>query len=235
MTATDTPDVILRRIRGLLSKAEGTDNEHERDAFNAKAFAMMDEHRVSMADLHDGQTNLGQTVYPLAATAKYLRPSLQLLTAVAKHYAVVIMVPATGNSRTPRLVGDTDDILATVIMFESLLAQRDREIMRTPVPGHLTTNAFRSSAAAGYAFRISNRLADLRKVREANASTGMELVLVNREALVLESLGAPKERNTNAPNLNGDGIRAGIDAANRADLGLDRIDHHGPRQLTGGN
>lgn len=45
---------IKAKIAALIAKANGTDNEHEREAFMAKAQALLEEHQLSMGDMIDG-------------------------------------------------------------------------------------------------------------------------------------------------------------------------------------
>lgn len=45
---------IKAKIAALLAKANGTDNEHEREAFMAKAQKLLEEHQLSMGDMIDG-------------------------------------------------------------------------------------------------------------------------------------------------------------------------------------
>jgi hypothetical protein len=44
---------LIDRIKALLAKAKGTDNEHEADAFMAKAMALMEEHQIDLTQLDD--------------------------------------------------------------------------------------------------------------------------------------------------------------------------------------
>jgi hypothetical protein len=220
---TTAEDKYIRRVKGLLAKAEGTDNEAERDAFTAKAFAIMEEHRIEMADVTDGRPSIAKTVYPLAATARYLRPSGYLLGAVAKHFGVMVLIGATGNMKQPTLVGDTDDITSTVLMFESLLIQRDRAILASPVPPNVNTNRHRSSMAMGFVIGIEARLEAMAAARAEHATTGTELVLIDRLALVREAMGNPAPANTNKQKVDGRSMAEGDDAGRRADLGQDRM------------
>jgi hypothetical protein len=237
-TTTDTPnmDAALRRIRGLLAKAEGTDNHAEAEAFSAKAFELMDRYRVDLATVRGTpEADIVRSEYVLNGR-KYLRAALVLFGAVAKHYGVVVMVPSTGNSKYPAMVGDRDDITATVLMFESLMIQRDRALLAEPVPPGVHTSRYRNSMAYGYAMRISDRLADIRRAAEEAAvatSDSMALAVIDRHGAVLESLGHPRPRNQNRVRLDGDGIDAGRAAADNADLGQTRVgtESTGPRAL----
>lgn len=50
---SDTTNKIKARIQALLAKANGTDNEHEAEAFMAKAMELLAEHQLDLADLVD--------------------------------------------------------------------------------------------------------------------------------------------------------------------------------------
>lgn len=48
---SDTTKKLIDRINALLTKAKGTDNEHEADAFMSKAAALMEEHQIDLVAL----------------------------------------------------------------------------------------------------------------------------------------------------------------------------------------
>lgn len=45
---------IKAKIAALIAKANGTDNDHEREAFMSKAQELLEEHQLSMGDMIDG-------------------------------------------------------------------------------------------------------------------------------------------------------------------------------------
>src|SRR5688572_18030568 len=192
MTMTDTPtaaDIAKaeRRAAGLLAKAERTDNPHEAEAFAAKAMEIIDGYRLDIARLRgDAGPNVQRHTYTLAGT-KYLRASLTLMTVVARHYGVVILIPSTGNSKYPTLVGDKDDIAAVLALFGSLIIQRDRACLRDPVPSGTSTATHRNSFCYGYAYRIGKRLKELREAAVAVATRDgdtMALAVIDRAGIV---------------------------------------------------
>jgi hypothetical protein len=224
---------MIARVRALLAKAESTDYPAEAEALFAKATELMDKYRIEDAAVRDHRESFVRATYPLA-THRFLRPSLRLLGAVAKHYGVVVMIGATGNSKAPTLIGEPSDIEATVMMFRSLVVQRDRACLAERVPPGVNTNSFRSSFALGYAHRIAQRLYEMRKAAEAVASSDgntTALEVYGREQKVLDHLGNPGAANQNKPSVDRHGATSGIAAADTADLGQDRIEATGPRAI----
>lgn len=220
----------VRRVRGLLAKAEGTDNPLEADAFLAKAMELMDRYRLTMADVRP-EPHVARTRYPLAAQAKYLRPSSALLGCVAEHYGCIVLIATTGNRKVVDIVGDTDDITATVMMFESLVRQRDRMILRVEMTPGDNPNRFRNSFAYGFAATIDERLKELRRIYEDH-STGAGLVLANRTQAVRDALDFEvKTINQNKATVDGVGLAIGGYAGHQADLGQDRLDGPVPEGL----
>jgi hypothetical protein len=243
MTTPEDAAKYRDRIKALLAKAESTDSPDEAKALSEKAAALADKYRVDLASLVDDDhpITFGLYTHTLAGT-KYLRASLLLLKVVATHYGVVTITPATGNSKAPVLAGTKDDIDLTLMMFGSLVIQRDREVMATPVPFWAeSTVTFRTSFAYGYAQQIHNRLEALRaaqkaaaesEVREggadaAHGSTSLALFERADQVMAWATAGMPNVKSGrvhhNAPTLDGGGIRAGQRAADRADLGQTRV------------
>ena len=225
-----TDDRILERVRAILRKAERTDNPHEAEAFSAKAAELIDRHRIDVARLraHDGDgPRYGRTRYELAGT-RYLRASLALLGVVATHHGVLVLTPATGNSKYPDLVGAPEDAEVTVMLFRSLVMQRDRAAAASPVPPGTSTTRYRNSFAYGYAYRIANRLASLRSSQRAAARVGGDttaLEVYDRAADVQRWLEARtgerlRDSNRNRANIDPWAAADGDRAARTADLGV---------------
>lgn len=232
---TETPAKVLDRIRGLLAKAERTDNTHEAEAFAAKAAELMDRYRVDVATIRGtGHARYTSHRYHLGQH-RYLRASRQLLLIVAQHYDVLVGFPATGNSKWPTMFGDESDITATLTIFESLVIQRDRAAVRAG-----SGTRYRTSFAYGYAARIHARLTDLRRAAEAAArDTGdtMALEVYDRRAGVKAWLAdehglEERKDGLNAPRVTADGIIDGDAAAASADLGVhERLEGDGRKAI----
>lgn len=245
MTTTWSPEVALEKVRALLAKAQGTDNPNEARAYSMKAAELADKYRVDLNEAHaaaDEPLTFSRHEVNLAGS-KSLRATLLLLKVVGTHYGVVTITPSTGNSKTPVLAGAADDIALTLMLFGSLMIQRDREVAATPVPPWATTVTFRNSFAYGYAEAIHERLTELRTRQRRAAeeqfahagaadqkSAGSALVLFERADQVMKwltgedpNLKRTKGSGHNAPTLDRSGLRAGDAAARRADIGQTRV------------
>lgn len=219
------------RIQALLAKAQSTAHEEEAATYFAKATELMDKYRLTIEQVRPAGTGptYGTRMFFLG-DHRNLRATLSLLVKVAKHYGVVVLTPSTGNSKYPDLVGTADDLEAVLMMFSSLILQRDRFCLGTPVPPWAKTVTFRNSFCYGFAYRVGQRLEEIR-ARQVQVADGNStaLALYDRHAAVMKYLeqdvfGEPVKSNSrNDPNLSSAGVNAGIEAGNRTDLGQDRM------------
>lgn len=109
-----------------------------------------------------------------------------------------------------------------MMMFGSLIVQRDREALRTRVPDGDNKNRFYNSFALGYAVKIHERLKEIRAHQEAAAkatSDSLALAVYDRRQGILDELGNPGNRTTNRPTIDPHAAGAGARAAATADLG----------------
>jgi hypothetical protein len=238
---SDIDPGVLARVKALFAKAEATDNAFEAEAYSAKAAELMDKYRIDAALLSpDEVPTFGQAVYPMHRH-KYLRASLQLLVVVATHYGAVVVTPSTGNSKLPRLVGTKADLEMAVLMFESLLRQRDHACLAEDVPAWTSTTTFRNSFCYGYAGRINKRLRELRE-RQAEQYIGntKALAVLDRAAVAKKWLedevgDAIGKANRNKAKVDPVASLLGDHAARNADLGQTRVGNEttGPRAIGG--
>jgi hypothetical protein len=226
-------DRALRRIRGLLAKAESTEFSEEAEALTAKAQELMTRHAVDAALLDAGPSSSGG---PAVDTRRvhvqdpYVRAKMQLLAAVAEANDVrLVWYQSLGIAN---LVGATTDADAVELLFTSLLlqvAQALRGAERTTRPGS-ASRSFRRSFLLGYAHRIRERLTTARERATAEASAeamvayGVDLlpVLRSRQAAVEERVAElfPRIRASRSrSSVDAGGWYAGRAAAERADVG----------------
>ena len=115
-------DRALRRIRGLLAKAESTEFADEAEALTAKAQELMTRHAVDAALLDPGHPSGGDVGTRRVHVADpYVRAKMQLLAAVAEANDVrLVWYQGLGIAN---LVGGRADLDAVELMFSSLLLQ----------------------------------------------------------------------------------------------------------------
>ena len=218
----------LRRIRGLLAKAESTEFPDEAEALTAKAQELMTRHSVDAALLAAGPAPAGG---PAVETRRvhvrdpYVRAKMQLLGAVAEANDVrVVWYSGLGIAN---LIGIRADVAAVELLFTSLLLQVAQAVSAAErSQGHRSASrSFRRSFLLGYAHRIRERLlaARQRATTEAAAQHGVDVlpVLRSRQAAVEQRAAElfPRVRATRSrASLDAGGWFAGREAADRADV-----------------
>ena len=221
-------DRALRRIRGLLAKAESTEFPDEAEALTAKAQELMTRHAVDAALLNAGSSSAGAVVGARRVHVQdpYVRAKMQLLAAVAEANDVrLVWYQSLGIAN---LVGATSDAEAVELLFTSLLLQVAQALAAAERPSGQgsASRSFRRSFLLGYAHRIGERLTTAREraTAEAAAAHGVDLlpVLRSRQAAVEERVAElfPRVRASRSrSSVDTGGWRAGRAAAERADVG----------------
>ena len=98
----DGADPVLAKVRKLLAKAEATHNEHEADAFAAKAATLIATHRIDPARLlAAGPGDELAVRYETMGRGAYVRARLALLGAVAEsHDCEIVWKSGPDGART---------------------------------------------------------------------------------------------------------------------------------------
>lgn len=231
---------ITRKIRALLDKAERSEYAHERDAFTAKAMALMAEHQITNAMI-EAQRNLGSASETLLertiilGSGPYVRARLSLLTSVAQANGCKVLTAVRAQHREAYVNGFLTDVDRTELMFTSLLVQAVQEANRQHIPTGLRAVAVRRSFLFGFATRIDERLAAA-KADASAAYTSSDLkdapsvamVLADRDyrvdAYITKRYGKVRSMG-NASPIVATGFAEGRHAASRADIGVRRLDH----------
>ncbi len=156
--AADTgDDRALRRIRGLLSKAESSEFAEEAEALTAKAQELMTRYAVDAAVLSPGRpagTDVGTRRVHVADP--YVRAKMQLLATVADANDVrLVWYQGLGIAN---LVGGRTGLDAVELLFTSLLLQVAHGLAAADGPhtGRSASRAFRRAFLLGYAQRMGN-------------------------------------------------------------------------------
>lgn len=222
-------DRVLRRIRGLLAKAESTDFAEEAEALTGKAQELMTRYSVDAALLTAGSSSAGGSgvdTRRVHVQDPYVSAKMQLLAAVAE--ANDVKVVWYSNLGIANLVGVRADVAAVELLFTSLLLQVAQALSAAErSQSHRSASrSFRRSFLLGYANRIGERLliARQRATAEAAAQHRVDLlpVLRSRQAAVEERVTElfPRVRSTRSrASLDAGGWFAGRQAAERADVG----------------
>lgn len=234
--APRSDDRALRRIRGLLAKAESTEFPSEAESLTVKAQELMTRHAIDSALLavesssRDGRLACARRVH---VQDPYVRAKIQLLAAVAEANDVRVVWYATLG--IANLVGVRAEVAAVELLFTSLLLQVAHALSAAEglVEHRSASRSFRRSFLLGYAHRIGERLRTARESATAEAAAQHDIdllpVLRSRQLAVEERVAElfPRARATRsrAP-VDAGGWFAGRDAAERADVGLRRSSLH---------
>ena len=164
-------DRALRRIRGLLAKAESTEFADEAEALTAKAQELMTRHAVDAALLDAGRAPAGDVGTRRVHVADpYVRAKMQLLAAVAEANDVrLVWYQKLGIAN---LVGGRADLDAVELLFTSLLLQVAQALSSAERQdgGRSASRTFRRAFLLGYAHRIGERLQSARQRATADAA-----------------------------------------------------------------
>ena len=228
-----TNDDLIRKIQGLLAKAEGTDNQHEAEAFFAKANELMLKYSVSVAQLRSEARDQNERPVRIDfdySASKNLEMGKERMMHVAAKACGVLMllhsrpiyaaVKRTGNAtvRTCILVGFKEDIEMAKSLFISLMVQASG---CTPSG----SPAFKRAFLCGYASAVDKKFQEIRLSVEI-PSQSTAIVLRSRDQQVAEALKEffpelAKGRQRGPSDFGG--FHQGREAGQKADIGLKKI------------
>ncbi|MFI6323075.1 DUF2786 domain-containing protein [Nonomuraea sp. NPDC050556] len=200
----------LDRVRKLLAKAEGTDNEHERATFMAAAAALMAKYGIESLEPAETRSRPGNRVVTLPDPWAREKARLVSLVAQAVRCRPLLIGRGDGGQRV-HVFGFGGDLERADLLATSLLLQMATGLGRVPVPGV----AYRRSWMLGFTDEVYRLLS----AEESSAGRGMELVLADRTREVDQAVAEhyPKIRRS-VPRTSGTGYRDGVEAGRRADL-----------------
>lgn len=226
-------DKVLDKIRLLMNQAaeDSGATDAEREAFAAKAAAMMAKYCVDAAMLAAAHGRRDDDVIEsrLIVTGNpYAKPKAILLNEIASACGVRLIRAV--DRKSCHLVGYRSDLDRVEMVYTSLLVQAITMVGRTRTYGNASqVRSFRGNWLLGFASRIGERMTEATRQATAEAAPvagrGAELVLADRATLVrreAESLfsGTRKQK---AQVTSANGYYAGAAAGDRADLGQTRV------------
>lgn len=245
---TSTPDIttasdsMLRKVRGLLDKAENTEFEAEQDALFAKAAELMARYRITEAMIAGAKPKVdrGEIIEHTVqlGSGQYVRARLALLCAVAENSCCRVLTRTGWDGRVGEIYGYESDVAAVEVLYTSLLVQATSAMRRATRPAGRSGLEFRRSFLFGFAHRVNERLVEAnRSVADevgdetaGQTSASVALVLVDRRQDVDDEVFRRVGRVATlgrAKAVTRDGYADGRDAGDRADL-------HTSRGVTGG-
>lgn len=187
---------LKSKIAALLAKAERTDNEHERDAFNAKAETLMLQYGIEAAELEAAGEVKPEEIVRVGRgyTGGYaiVMPQFIYLVSRAMGSLRIIQSNGYGGSRGVWLIGHESDVDAAWQIIDSLEKQAHlamkrwvREQNANPmsiykrIPGPEKFKS-RREYILGFALGAGKRIDEEKRDVTATASTGAALVLVSK-------------------------------------------------------
>jgi len=228
-----SPDdrVVLDRVRKLFEKANATSNPHEADAFSRKAAELVARHRIDPERLaaKSGDDRVVMRERMLGRGA-YVRARLALLTTIGDHHDVRVVFRTGPSGMIAYQAGFASDVDVVELLYHSLHEQAASQMVGISRGTPAATQRFRRSFLMGFA----NRIGDLLDATARDAASGRSRATVDSTALALRerteqvdefiqtSFGRIRSAAPATP-AQANGWRAGVAAAERADVGRPRV------------
>lgn len=189
---------MKRKIAALLAKAERTDNEHERDAFNAQAERMMLRLGIEKAELEAAGEVKPEEIVEVTREwhGNYSIVMLPFVADVAAGFGNLTILQSSnynGMRRTSFIIGHKSDVEEFCRLIDSLHLQvmsalkrwqketREQRRYYTDMEKYVGNRSF----IGGFGMAVRRRLFEERRQEEATASTGAALVLASKMDRIL--------------------------------------------------
>ena len=223
--------VGLERVGASFSTKPRTTNPHEADAFARKAAELVARHRIDPERLVSGRSDDEIVIreLPLGRGA-YVRARLALLTIVGDHHDVRVVFKTLPTGMMAYLAGFRSDVEVVELLYHSLHQQAAAQMAGISRGTGAATQRFRRSFLMGFADRIGVVLDE--SAREAAAGRSAAVAnstasrCVNGQQQVDDHLQQSFGRIRSARRASAaeaSGWQAGVAAAERADVGRDRL------------
>jgi len=229
---------MLSKIRGLLTKAENPAcTEAEAIAFYDKAQELMAKHSFDMHQVGLTSPNKREGVVKVQMFKDDTRTLLikakrELLNYLAHlNHCRSVMV----GRQWMDLWGHPSDIEMVQMMFNSIMLQLQTMMMAAERAGAGSDRSWRVNYAHGYVRRVYSRLKAAQDARNtAAASTGTDLVLADRTAVVVSTMNdgyaklGQSRKVSDSVDPWSSGYQRGTEDGNRANLGGNAVTSSGP-------
>lgn len=204
----------------MLDKAASTDHEPERDAFFAKAQALITRHHIEDSELNRASSKMEEHVVDVEGWGNAIRGVIRLYSGVGEiNQCSVAHQTGRGYSRLI-IWGSEIDAKLTCTLVDYLLPQLRADILRDRPRS-------RMSYSIGWANEVYERLAD---AQIAEAASSNALVPTNAEAD--SALRATyKLRTSRTTEVRPEEFDQGANAGGSADIGMTKLGDVGPAEL----
>ncbi|MDR7278902.1 DUF2786 domain-containing protein [Catenuloplanes atrovinosus] len=245
-------DSMLGKVRALLTKAEDrAATPAEAEAYTAKAAELIARYGLEEAIAHAAASEPVRFEVAdriITVPAPYARIKAGLLHAVARSADAVRAVTITGKVANGgvrvHLFGTTADLDRVELLFTSLLVQAGQQVAAAWADAKWSTDegvrSWKGDWLEGFTRAIAQRLKIVRLRAKEDAGvtegSGAELVLLNKDALVKQSVDAtyPRLRAIPGRRITTRGFDGGYAAGQRANLGGTEVSRATGRALSGG-
>jgi len=238
----DVEAAIVSKIEALFRQANHPNTgQHEREAFHAKALALMAKHQIQMAalDLADTTQEPGEHSFGWCK-GLYTKAHQQIVTAVARVYGVKTYYHSSGRPGDPArfiyLFGFPKDCervkhLANEFILDAMAQAKGYKDPHGGDGASDRTTNWRKSFMMGYASEIGKRYEEAKRLLDQEqpgwATTGNALVLVTKQEQVDEaykvrskSLRTTRDRTA---GFNYNGYAKGQEAGRNSNVGRGRV------------
>lgn len=249
MTANqDVEQAIVAKIEALFRKANHPNTgQAEREAFQAKALALMAKHRIESVefDLQDDPTPAD---YEFGwCRGLYAKAHQAIVIAVANVYGVRTYYQSSGRAGDPArrvfLFGFKRDCERVKSLANQFILDATAQAASFKSTGYgaadRTTN-WRKSFMLGYSVEIGKRYEEAKRLLDQEqsdwATTGSALVLVSRAEQVEKAFATKslKRASNKTRGLNASGFAAGQEAGRNSNVGRGRVGTGRGRALEAG-
>lgn len=176
---------IIRKVQGLLRKAEGTDNQHEADTFSQHAEKLIAKYQIDRAALAKtfiDENGMRHRVEPVGRCVGRHAKLMVLQTISNLNGVYTLDAPATKRSVIPDgaaiLTGDDESIDLCLLLWKSLMIQLDNATaayLKSLPKG--SRRGKRLSFMYGWCKIVSDRLEETYHNAHRLAGSGTDLVL----------------------------------------------------------
>lgn len=218
---------IPEKINALISKAQSTEHEAERDTYLAKAQQLMEDYAVSQAELDLAKPS--EQRVPIEILVEHKRSSVggpakgSMMIRIASANRCQIQGIHKDGKYFLRIQGMPEDAEFVEQVYTSLCLQLEQQydtaIKAGKKPAWDNGRSYRASFYEGFMTRVGQRIQeDARNRQQENTGTSRELVLTNSKKRVEEHFGKVRYGTRRASNRSAVGRAHGSDAGSSADV-----------------